>query len=146
MLKEFLDDLEFISRIPKDAKPNFSDKTFTYTHEWFATFRRRYKSERGEKGMIYASNLITNISNCYKTLDMIELKNLNEKLKKAKDGLNNVIFTYRTDNQEEVAKNYEKTFKIVEELIEDIESLIRIKNNFFNHQPIVKCFNFYDYV
>ena len=145
MLKDLLDDLEFISSIPKNAKPNFSDKTFTYTNEWFSTFKRRYKSERGEKGMVYVSKLIVDISNCYKTLDIYELRILSGKMKNMHDGLNNIVSTYRIDNQEEVAKNYEKSVKEIQELIEDIDSLIRVKNNFFNHQPIVKCFNFSDY-
>jgi len=43
MLNNILIDLEFLSNMPKDAKPNFSDKTYTFTNEWFPTIKRRNK-------------------------------------------------------------------------------------------------------
>lgn len=132
MLKEIFDDLEFISKIPKNAKPNFSDKTFTCTNEWFSTIKRRYKYERGEKGMIYVSTLVENIYKCYKTLDMSSLKILKEKLSDASVGLNNIICTYKIDEQPEVWKNYHNSLEKIESLITIIDGIIRNKNNFFS--------------
>ena len=131
MLNEILEDLEFLINIPKGAKPNFSDKSFTSTNEWFSTIKRRYKSEKGEKGVIYVETLIDKIVFLYKTLDNSSLKILKEKLKAANLGLSNIIYTYKIDEQIEVSKDYERCWKRIEKLIEDIGS----KNNFFNHCP-----------
>ena len=62
MLKEIYEDLEFISKIPKNCKPNFSDKSYTSTSEWFSIWKRRYKYEKGEKGMLYVNTLVENIA------------------------------------------------------------------------------------
>lgn len=131
MLNEILEDLEFLINIPKGAKPNFSDKSFTSTNEWFSTIKRRYKSEKGEKGVIYVETLIDKIVFLYKTLDNSSLKILKEKLKAANLGLSNIIYTYKIEEQIEVSKDYERCWKRIEKLIEDIGS----KNNFFNHCP-----------
>lgn len=137
MLKEILDDLEFISKVPKNAKPNFSDKTFTCTNEWFSTIKRRYKYERGEKGMIYVSTLVENIYRCYKTLDMSSLKLLKEKVLEANMGLNNIICTYKIDEQPEVWKNYNESLEKLESLIVIIDNIIRNKNNFFSSPSLI---------
>ena len=137
MLKEFLDDLEFIAKIPKNSKPNFSDKTYTSTNEWFSTIRRRYKYERGEKGVIYISTLVENINITFKTLDICSLKILKEKLIEAMIGLNNIIYTYKIDEKIEVAKNYELSIEKIEKIINDIDSMSKLRY-FFNHQPFVK--------
>ena len=131
MLNEILEDLQFLENIPKGAKPNFSDKSFTSTNEWFSTIKRRYKSEKGEKGIIYVETLIDNIIFIYKTLDNSSLKILKEKLKVANLGLSNIIYTYKIDEQIEVSEGYEKCWKRIQKLIGDIGS----KNNFFNHCP-----------
>lgn len=141
MLKEILDDLEFISKVPKNAKPNFSDKTFTSTNEWFSTIKRRYKYERGEKGMIYVSTLVENIYKCYKSLDMSSLKLLKEKVLEANMGLNNIICTYKIDEQPEVWKNYNESLEKLESLIVIIDNIIRNKNNFFSSSPLVFKFS-----
>ena len=141
MLKEILDDLEFISKVPKNAKPNFSDKIFTSTNEWFSTIKRRYKYERGEKGMIYVSTLVENIYKCYKSLDMSSLKLLKEKVLEANMGLNNIICTYKIDEQPEVWKNYNESLEKLESLIVIIDNIIRNKNNFFSSSPLVFKFS-----
>ena len=49
-MQKIFEDLDFISKIQKNEKPNFSDKTLIKMDEWFATLKRRWKSEQGEKG------------------------------------------------------------------------------------------------
>lgn len=137
ILQEILNDLDFISTIPKNAKPNFSDKTYTSTNEWFSTIKRRYKYERGEKGVIYISSLVENIIQMCKTLDENSLKNLREKLIEAIIGLNNIVYTYKIDEQPEVAKNYELSIEKINKLITQIENNKKFKN-FFHHQPFIK--------
>lgn len=135
MLKKILEDLDFLENIPKGAKPNFSDKTFTSTNEWFSTFKRRCKYERGENGVIYVETLIDNISKYYKNLDNNSLKNLRDKLIYANLGLGNIIYTYKIDNQINVYENYLKSSERFEKIIKEIDYIIRSKNNFFNHCP-----------
>jgi hypothetical protein len=137
MLKEILEDLEFISKVPKNAKPNFSDKSFTSTSEWFSTIKRRYKYEKGEKGMVYVSTLVENLYKIYKSLDLSSLKNLKEKVIAANIGLNNIICTYKIDEQPEVWKNYSTSLEKLENLVLEIDNLTKIKNSFFNHQPFI---------
>lgn len=137
MLKEILEDLQFIANIPKNAKPNFSDKSFTSTNEWFSTIKRRYKYERGEKGVLYIETLIGNISKIYKTLDKVSLKKIKESLFKANLGLNNIIYTYRIDDQIKVSKDYEHSTEKICKLITDIENMIS-PPSFFTHCPNIK--------
>ena len=135
MLKEIYQDLEFIGKIPKNAKPNFSDRTWTATTEWFSTLKRRYKYERGEKGVVYIQTLLNNISNCYKTLDITSLKKIKELLLSSIIGLNNIVYTYKIDKQEQVSKDYFKFVEKIGNLVLEIEACIRTKNNFFSHSP-----------
>ena len=129
MLSKILEDLEFLQIIPKGCKPNFSDKTLTSTNEWFSTIKRRYKSEKGEKGVIYVKTLINNVKSVYKNLDNSSLKLLKGKLILAILGINNLIYTYEIDEQISVYEGYICCRKNIEKLIEDI------RPNFFNHCP-----------
>lgn len=129
MLNKILEDLEFLKIIPKGYKPNFSDKTLTSTNEWFSTIKRRYKSEKGEKGVIYIENLLDNIESMCKNLDTSSLKDLKEKLIPAMLGLNNLIYTYKIDEQMYVSEGYVNCRKRIEYIVENI------KPNFFNHSP-----------
>ena len=133
MLKDILTDLEFLSTISKNVKPNFSDKSFTSTSEWFSTLKRRYKNEKGERGVIYIENLVDNINKIYKTLDNLSVKNLKCALIKASIGLNNIIYTYKTENQQEVANNYSKSLERMTKIINEIDE----SKNFFNRTPSI---------
>ena len=135
MLNKILEDLEFLEIIPKGYKPNFSDKTLTSTNEWFSTFKRRYKSEKGEKGVMYVENLIENIESVCKNLDHSSLKLLKEKLVTAILGLNNLIYTYKIDEQISVSDGYINCKKRIENIIE------KIKPKFFNHCPKIVFLN-----
>ena len=135
MLNDIIEDLNFIENIPKNAKPNFSDRTFTTTNEWFSTLKRRYKYERGERGVVYIETLIDNIYKIYKTLEINLIRNLRDRLISANLGLSNIVYTYKIDDQIEVAKNYNKSIERMDSLIIDINKFIRSKNIFFNHCP-----------
>ena len=125
MLEDLLEDLEFISNIPPNAKPNFSDKTYTSTSEWFSTFKRRYKNEKGEYGVIYVENLIDKLENVNSSSKILS----RTLLEKTVIGLNNIIYTYKKDGQKEVAENYEKSKKRIEKLIP------KNTKQFFNYHP-----------
>lgn len=118
MLKDILDNLEFISNVPPNAKPNFSDKSYTFTTEWFSTLKRRYKNEKGEKGLISMENLISEIEENYKSLDH---KRLKDALENSLRGLTNIIHTYKLENQKEVYQNYEAYKKRIENIISELD-------------------------
>lgn len=131
--KYFLDEWQFVCDIKKGEKPCFNDKTFIEMNAWFVTWRRRYKGEKGEKGIIYLDNLIENTSAFIKKDEIT-----NEFLKKLKDvlqnsilGINNLSYTYKIDNQEQVAKDYSNLIDKIEKIILYINSLIKPKTNFF---------------
>lgn len=134
----FYEDWKFISSIPKAAKPCFYDKTFVHVTEWFVTFKRRWKGEKGERGIVYIENLIeitekTIVS--YNLNSLIELKKL---LESSIIGLTNLVYTYKVDEQLEVSENYSRLIKKVEKMIEKIEKQLeenRSKNNFFSYVP-----------
>ena len=125
MLNDVIQDLEFISRIPKNSKPNFSDKTYISKDVWFSTFRRRLKYERGEKGVIYLNDLIEKIKDILPNLDSNSFSKIKIYLQKAQEGVKNLIETYQKDNQENVSSGYQKN-------MEEITHLIRFKP-FFNY-------------
>ena len=134
MLKEIFEDLDFIASIPRDAKPNFSDKTLVYNDEWFTTFRRRMKFERGEKGIVYIETLIEEIKIYDKSicLNFEDQKILKEKLIGAKEGLDNLVQTYINDNQHEVANSYKKCGI---KLLKLIDKYSHVNKKFFGHCP-----------
>ena len=112
---------KFIASIPKDVKPCFNDKTFISVNEWFGTFKRRYKGEKGENGIIYLEDLIERTKKI--TID----KNLRNLLQKSILGINNLVYTYKKDGQKEVSENYNKC-------IDKIDKIIK-SNNFFGYAP-----------
>lgn len=130
MLNDVIQDLEFISRIPKNSKPNFSDKTYISKDVWFSTFRRRLKYERGEKGVIYLNDLIEKIKDILPNLDSNSFSKIKIYLQKAQEGVKNLIETYQKDNQENVSSGYQKN-------MEEITHLIRFKP-FFNYIPRIE--------
>ena len=126
------EDWEFIGNIPKGAKPCFYDKSLVHINEWFVTFKRRMKGEKGEKGIIYVENLIINTEK----LDIKEQIKLRETLQSATVGLTNLVYTYKMDEQLEVSKSYNTLLTRVENLINLIDKHGR-KNNFFSYVPKV---------
>jgi len=129
---------KFISIIPKDVKPCFYDKTFVNVNEWFVTFKRRWKGEKAEKGIVYIENLILNTEKSIVSSDLITLKNLRDILKSSIVGLTNLVTTYKNDEQLEVSNNYLFLIKKVEILIVKIGNQIeeiRNKTNFFSYVP-----------
>ena len=134
MLNDIFKDLDFIAKIPKEAKPNFSDKTFTLSNEWFPTLKRRWKHEQGEKGVLFVNNLIADIEKIYKTCDIDSQKKIREKLTFSIPGLDNIVETYSNDNQTEVAKNYSL---IIEKIKNMNEKYTKLKKQFFTYQPSI---------
>lgn len=116
---------EFIGIIPKNSKPCFNDKTFTTPDEWFATIKRRYKGEKGEKGVIYLEKLIETTRFYKKDKNLINL------LEKSIKGIENLSETYRKDNQIEVSENYKKCISKVKDIISDVEK----GKKFFRYVP-----------
>lgn len=149
MLQNILKDLDFIGDIPPDSKPNFSDKSYTFTSEWFSTFKRRMKNEQGEKGIVYVKNLIDNIYIIYNTLEIVDLNTLHEKLNHSLKGFSNLIETYKKENQKEVTNDYENLLRRINVLIVEITNDINtndikdikdekgIKKKFFSKYPSI---------
>lgn len=132
---DIFNDWKFIGNIPKGAKPCFYDKSLIYINEWFPTLRRRWKGEKGEKGVIYVENLLEMSSKLVTCLDINGLKNFKEILQSVTIGLQNLVYTYKVDEQESVSKSYRELTIKVEKLIEDIDQNIRNKSNFFSYVP-----------
>tara|TARA_R110001599_G_scaffold244648_2_gene444674 strand:+ start:2341 stop:2712 length:372 start_codon:yes stop_codon:yes gene_type:complete len=107
---------EFIASIPKNTKPCFNDKTLVQTGEWFVTFKRRYKGEKGERGILHVENLIRETEK-----DPGPVKNL---LPRALIGLQNLVSTYKSDGQIEVSQNYQRC-------IHKVETILKKKKSFF---------------
>ena len=120
-LKEIITDLEFISKIPKGYKPNFSDKSLVDTADWFSTIKRRYKGEQGERGVIYVNSLLTQIENSS------DISTLQSHLLLAKIGLENLAYTYRIDQQIQVSNDYLMCCEKINKLIK--------RRNFFSYNP-----------
>ena len=118
---------EFIGIIPKNSKPCFNDKSFTNLDEWFATIKRRYKGEKGEKGVIYLEKLIEITKFYKKDKELIYL------LEKSIKGVENLAETYRKDNQLEVSENYTKCISKIKNIISDVEK----GKKFFGYVPKV---------
>lgn len=125
-------DWEFISKIPKDMKPCFSDKTLIGCNEWFSTFKRRYKGEKGERGVIYVKQLIDSTENYIKSADNISVKKLKDLIENSLEGMKNLVETYKKDQQDQVSKDYEELLEKVKIIIKNI---IKRKNNFFGYVP-----------
>lgn len=137
----FYEDWKFISTIPKSAKPCFYDKTFVHVTEWFVTFKRRWKGEKGEKGIVYIENLVEITEKFCNSSECFGVDNLNE-LKKLLDssiiGLTNLVYTYKIDGQIEVSESYSQLIKKVENLVTKIEKRLeenKAKSNFFSYVP-----------
>jgi hypothetical protein len=131
----FYEDWNFIALIPKGAKPCFYDKTLVHVNEWFVTFKRRLKGEKGEKGIVYVENLLETTEKTICISDVNSLRNLKDILQKSIIGLTNLVYTYKIDGQLEVSKNYSCMIEKVEKIIEDIDRQIRNKTNFFSYIP-----------
>ena len=124
---------KFISEIPINAKPCFQDKTLTYIDEWFVTFKRRWKGEKGEKGVIYLKNLIAitkkEYDNLRKEKKINELEELKHIINNSIIGIENLIVTYTKDGQPEVAENYRQCKETINQII-NIQ-----RKGFFNSYP-----------
>jgi predicted RNA-binding protein with EMAP domain len=118
---------EFISNIPENSKPCFNDKTFTNLDEWFVTIRRRYKGEKGEKGVIHLEKLIETTKFYKKDKELLNL------LEKSINGIHNLSETYRKDNQIKVSENYKKCIQKVKDIISGVEK----GKKFFSYIPKV---------
>jgi hypothetical protein len=126
MINGFIEDLVFISNIPMNCKPNFSDKSYTSKDEWFSTIKRRYKSEKGEKGVIYVDNLLNRIE---KAGVPKEIRHL---LAATEEGFMNLINTYNLDQQQNVALGYLSCWNRVKKWLENNQP-----KKFFNCSPII---------
>src|SRR5581483_12357753 len=104
--QNLLDEWRFISTINKGEKPCYNDKTKINVSEWFVTWRRRYKGEKGEKGVLYMQNLLEN-TNKYLELYKDGNKLLLEVLNSSIIGINNLVYTYQMEEQEHVSKDYQ---------------------------------------
>jgi hypothetical protein len=136
MLNKIYDEWEFIKTIPKGVKPCFYDKSFVSVNEWFVTFKRRMKGEKGEKGVIYIENLIDSTFKYYKNInDINELKKLKDILTDSIIGINNLVYTYKIDEQLKVSEDYFQFESKISEMITDITNIIRTKNTFFSYTP-----------
>jgi hypothetical protein len=132
---EIFDDWKFIAGIPKGAKPCFYDKSLIYINEWFPTLRRRWKGEKGEKGVMYVENLLESSIKLVSCLDINALKNFKEILQSVSIGLKNLVYTYKVDDQISVSNSYSDLSEKVEKLIDSIDQQIRNKSNFFSYVP-----------
>lgn len=132
---------DFIASLNKNEKPCFNDRTKININEWFVTWRRRYKGEKGEKGIIYVKNLIA-ITREYieKIEDMDEINLLMNVLERSLIGLNNVIYTYEIDNQIPVAEEYTKFNEMIKQLLKNCQEKMAKKNHkkFFCNKIIIK--------
>lgn len=131
MLSQLLEELKFISCIPKNAKPCFVSKTLMFTDEWFVTFRRRLNGEKGERGTIYLRELLNSCDKHYR-MCRLDGKLLVEALNKSLSGIQNLIYTYDRDNQIKVSNDYKKCYNKASDLIKEIE---RNSSNFFSYVP-----------
>ena len=129
------DEWKFISGIPKGTKPCFYDKSLVSINEWFVTFKRRWKGEKGEKGVLYVENLLETTEKTIPCLDINALRNLKEILHSAILGLGNLVYTYKVDEQVSVSESYFLLGKRVEKLIDLIDLQVRNKSNFFSYVP-----------
>ena len=129
MLKTIFEDLEFIGTVPKGAKPNFSDKTIINNTDWFCTIRRRLKYEKGENGVVYLNSLIGNVEKVIDNLDFENSKKMKNLLIKANIGIENLVYTYRSEDQLGVSKEYYKCSIKIKNLIK------KPKGNFFEYCP-----------
>lgn len=137
-------DWEFISDIPENVKPCFYDKTYNYSNEWFVTLKRRYKGEKGEKGVVYINKLIDDTMDYYKdSIDVNSLRKIKETLQKSIKGLNNIIETYKKDDQERVSKDYMTCLEKINDMIIIFDKKINNKKSFFSHTPIIFVENKY---
>jgi len=119
---------KFIAGIPPNSKPCYIDKCYFSTSDWFLTLRRRWKNEKGEKGVTYVENLIE-----LTKLIEIGLKEIEEALV----GLENLVNTYKNDGQCEVAEGYEKCIEEIKKLIDQRQRQPKpkMKPGFFQNQP-----------
>lgn len=130
MINRLIEDLEFISNIPKNAKPCFASKSLIYTDEWFATIRRRLNGEKGEKGVLYVKTLLNSCDKHYR-MCKLDGRKLLSALKVSLKGIQNLIYTYRQDSQLSVSEDYRECYIKVEKLIQQIEK----KPYFFSYNP-----------
>lgn len=138
--------LEFISKIPKGAKPCYSNRSLTYTDQWFVTLRRRWNGEKGEKGVIHVKRLLDSCDKYYRMCNLdgfgiSDCDKLRTLLYESIQGLNNLVHTYLIDEQKNVSDDYQKCIDRAKHIIRGIEYKIveietHIKNKgFFGFYP-----------
>lgn len=124
--------LNFIATIPEGHKPCYKSKTTVSKHEWFVTWKRRWKGEKGELGIIYVKKILTNCDRIYKDLlgeserlfsNRESLRKLSTSLKNSVEGFNNLITTYR--DQPSVSKDYEECKSLTISLYTGIDKSLR---------------------
>jgi hypothetical protein len=134
MLNQIVSDLKFISEIPTNAKPNFSDKTYTLANDWFCTWKRRLKSERGENGVIYVDLLIDNIEKYWRTWLSEDLKIVRNCSEKSRKGFEKLVQTYCQDSQTGVAQGYQNCWERIKKWLAVSQSEV-VEKKFFNYAP-----------
>ncbi len=132
MSDKLLENLDFISKIPKNTKPCFSTKSLIHTDEWFVTFRRRLKGEMGEMGVLYVNKLLNSCDKYYR-MCKLDSNILKKALIKSLQGLQNLSHTYKKDKQHSVSESYNNCYNQVIKLINKINE--KKSPNFFSYKP-----------
>lgn len=133
MLNDIVSDLIFIREIPLNAKPNFSDRSYTFVTEWFSTWKRRMKSEKGESGIIYVETLLFKIEKYWNTWLIEDQKKVKLALTEAKIGFQKIVSTYRQDGQHNIADGYRECWARIEKWLSSVS--VTVEKKFFNYTP-----------
>ena len=56
--------------------------------------------------------------------DIVSLKSLKEALSESINGLNNLVYTYKIEEQENVSQSYSQCIQKVESMISEIDSIL----------------------
>ena len=131
--------LHFISTIPPNHKPCFNNQTIIEKTAWFATFRRRWNSEKGEDGVEFVKKILDSCDKCYR---MCYNSALETALKNSRDGFLNLILTY--SDQTEVSKGYTQCLNKLDSILNTYsgKQLVKIvpkkdQKKFFNSNLVL---------
>lgn len=91
-------DLKIISKIKKGQKLNTNTKTIVDSSSWLGSFNRKFNSESRVLLLLYLNNILSEIwSIILNTKDKDIINNICNNLVLAKDGMNNLLETYKDD-------------------------------------------------